>query len=146
MSVCLSVCLSGYRLGSWKCYNLETGIIGTSMTWGCAMWKKFSRKVTSGRVTEEKSFATNAFLWEKFVLNRVDGWWMRLNEWALLLKWPLLPKWLLLPEWPLLPNWPLLPKWLLLPNWPLLPKLLLLPNWPLLPRWLLLPNWPLLPK
>jgi hypothetical protein len=28
--------------------------------------KKFSQKVTSGQITEEKSYATNAFLWEKY--------------------------------------------------------------------------------
>jgi hypothetical protein len=27
--------------------------------------EKFSRKVTSGQITEEKLHATNAFLWEK---------------------------------------------------------------------------------
>ncbi len=28
--------------------------------------EKFFRKVTGGRITEEQSFATNAFLWKKF--------------------------------------------------------------------------------
>jgi hypothetical protein len=29
---CLCVCLSGYRLGPWISYRLETGIIKTNMT------------------------------------------------------------------------------------------------------------------
>ncbi len=29
---CQSVCLYGYRLGSWNCYSLETSIIRTSRT------------------------------------------------------------------------------------------------------------------
>jgi hypothetical protein len=35
------------------------------MTWRGAMRANFFRKVTSGGITEEKSYATNAFLWGK---------------------------------------------------------------------------------
>jgi hypothetical protein len=30
--------------------------------------QNFSLKVTSGQITEEKSYATNAFLWQNFVI------------------------------------------------------------------------------
>jgi hypothetical protein len=36
------------------------------MTWRGAMRANFFRKVTSGGITEEKSYTTNAFLWAKF--------------------------------------------------------------------------------
>jgi hypothetical protein len=49
----LSVCLTGYRLGSWRSYRHKAGIVRTSMTRGCATRKQFSRKVTSGRITEK---------------------------------------------------------------------------------------------
>ncbi len=62
-----SVCLIGYRFSPWTSYRLETSIIRTSMTWGCVTWKNFFRKVSSGQITEEKYFAINAFLWEKFL-------------------------------------------------------------------------------
>jgi hypothetical protein len=32
------------------------------------MWTKFSWKVTSGQIIEEKGYDTNAFLWENFVI------------------------------------------------------------------------------
>ncbi len=35
--------------------------------------EKFFRKVTGGRITEEQSFATNAFLWEKFYTLYIFG-------------------------------------------------------------------------
>jgi hypothetical protein len=65
--VCMCVCMTGYRLGSWTSYRHETIIIRTSRTWGCATWKKFSRKVTSGQITEQNYFDTNAFLWKIFL-------------------------------------------------------------------------------
>ncbi len=64
--VCVCVCLTLYRLGPWTQYRLKTGVIRTSMTWTRDFRKKFSRKVTSGQITEEKLYATNAFLWEKY--------------------------------------------------------------------------------
>ncbi len=57
--------LTGYRLGPWTWHRLETSIIRTSMTWGRTTWKNFFRKVA--KVTEQKYFTTNAFLWEKFL-------------------------------------------------------------------------------
>jgi hypothetical protein len=36
------------------------------MAWRGAIGGKFFRKLTSGGITEEKSNATNAFLWENF--------------------------------------------------------------------------------
>jgi hypothetical protein len=36
------------------------------MTWRGAVGKKFYLKLTSGGVFIEKSYANNAFLWEKF--------------------------------------------------------------------------------
>ncbi len=61
---CVFVCLTGYRLGLWRSHRLETDIIRTSMAWRGAIRGKFFRKVTSGEITEEKSNAVNAFLWE----------------------------------------------------------------------------------
>jgi hypothetical protein len=55
-----------YRLGPWWSYRLESGVIRTSMTWRGAVGKKFYLKVISGGIIIEKSYATNAFLWEKF--------------------------------------------------------------------------------
>jgi hypothetical protein len=66
LSVCPSVCLTLYRLGPWMGYRLETGVIRTSTTWTRDFVEKFSRKVTNGQITEEKLYATNAFLWEKY--------------------------------------------------------------------------------
>jgi hypothetical protein len=64
--LCVCVCLTLYRLGPWVWYRLETSVIRTSMTWTRDFEKKFSRKVTSGQITEEKLYATNVFLWEKY--------------------------------------------------------------------------------
>jgi hypothetical protein len=50
----LSVCLTGYRLGPWKSYRHETGIIRTSMIWGYTTRTKLSQKVISGRPTEKR--------------------------------------------------------------------------------------------
>jgi hypothetical protein len=33
-----------------------------------ATWTKFSRKVTSGQITEERGYATSAFQWQNFVI------------------------------------------------------------------------------
>jgi hypothetical protein len=49
----LSVCLTGYRLGPGG-HTDKTGIIRTSMTWGCATLRKFSRKKASGWATEKR--------------------------------------------------------------------------------------------
>jgi hypothetical protein len=54
---CVNICLYGYRIGSWKCYRLETSIIRTSRTWECAKWIKFSRRLTSGQITEKIGFS-----------------------------------------------------------------------------------------
>ncbi len=62
---CLSVCLYGYRLGSWKCYSLETGIIRTSKSLG-VQCKNFFPKSDQWLSYRTKKFCTNAFLWGKF--------------------------------------------------------------------------------
>jgi hypothetical protein len=36
--------MTGYRLGPWRSYRHETGIIRTSRTWWCATWKFFHEK------------------------------------------------------------------------------------------------------
>ncbi len=64
---CVFVCMACYRLGPWTSYRHEISIIRTSRTWGCATWKKFPRKVTSGQISEQKCFATSAFQWENFL-------------------------------------------------------------------------------
>jgi hypothetical protein len=74
LSVCPSVCLTLYRLGPWTWYRLDIGVIRTSMTWTRDFGKKFSRKVTSGQITEEKLYATNAFLWEKYRVFCFNVW------------------------------------------------------------------------
>ncbi len=55
-----SVCLTHYRLDLWTWYRLETIVIRTSITWTRDFGKKFSRKVISSRITEEKRYVTNA--------------------------------------------------------------------------------------
>jgi hypothetical protein len=42
----LFVCLTGYRLGPWRSYGYETGIIRTSMTWGCDHRPSYRKKAT----------------------------------------------------------------------------------------------------
>ncbi len=65
----------GYRLGFWKRSSLNIGIIKTSRTWGYAKWKEFSRKVTSGQITEEKCYATSTFLWQIFYIYFSLSFW-----------------------------------------------------------------------
>ncbi len=62
------MCITSYRLGPWRSYRHETGIIRTSRTWGCATWGKFSWKVTSGQITQQKYYATNPFVWQNFIV------------------------------------------------------------------------------
>jgi hypothetical protein len=45
---CPCVCLTGYRLGLWRSYRHEIGIIRTSMIWREDIGRKFSRKAASG--------------------------------------------------------------------------------------------------
>ncbi len=63
----LPVCVSLYRLGLWRSYRLETDVIRTSMTWRGAAGKKIYLKVINSGIIIEKSYATNAFLWEEFI-------------------------------------------------------------------------------
>ncbi len=64
----MSVCLSGYRLGSWTWHSYETGIIRTSMTWKCVTWIKFFPKSDQWSNYRRIKLCRNAFLWEKFVI------------------------------------------------------------------------------
>jgi hypothetical protein len=68
----LSACLTGYRLGPWRSYRYETGIIRTSMARGCARWTKFSRKVTIGRSTK-KGYATYVLYCKSFITHSEKG-------------------------------------------------------------------------
>ncbi len=54
LSVCVCVYLTGYRLGPWRSYRYETGIIRTSMTWRGAFRGNFFRKVTSGGIMSKQ--------------------------------------------------------------------------------------------
>ncbi len=58
--------MTAYILDPWTSYRHEIGIIRTSRTSRCAVGKKFSRKVTSGQITEQKYYTTNAVLCENF--------------------------------------------------------------------------------
>ncbi len=49
-----SVCLTLYRLCPLTSCRLKTGIIRTSIIWPRDFGKKFSRKVTNGRITEKR--------------------------------------------------------------------------------------------
>jgi hypothetical protein len=53
----LCMCLTGYRLGPWRSYRLEIGIIRTSMTWGCAKRRNFPEKWPAAELPN-KGYAT----------------------------------------------------------------------------------------
>ncbi len=78
LSICLSVCLF-VRLKTQLLDMIQTQdrIIRTSRTWGCATWTKFFRKVTSGRITEVKIYATNAFLRQNFIIYFCRSFWTK---------------------------------------------------------------------
>jgi hypothetical protein len=60
--------MTGYRLGPWRSYRHETGIIGTSMTWRGYIGGKISRKVASGQVTEKNITPLMLFYGKIFVI------------------------------------------------------------------------------
>jgi hypothetical protein len=47
--------MTGYTLGYWRSYMLETGIIRTSMTWREDIEGKFYRKLICGGIIADKS-------------------------------------------------------------------------------------------
>ncbi len=59
---------TSYRHGHWPSYRLKTDIIWHSETWRCATWTKCSWKMTSGQITLEKTYLTNTFQWENFLI------------------------------------------------------------------------------
>ncbi len=66
LSVYLCIYVTGYRLGPWRAYKHETGFIRTRMIWKEDTGGKICWKATGGGIKEEKIYATNAFIWEKF--------------------------------------------------------------------------------
>ncbi len=66
-NVRLFVCLYGYRLDSWKCYSLVSGIIRTIMTRGVQREKKFPKIDQLAKLQKKKIHKTNAFQWENFI-------------------------------------------------------------------------------